>query len=308
MERRRTDQAGGHRAVRVLAVDDDPRYLKYLERVLTRAGFEVSTVDGGCAAIERVKTDRAIDLMLVDLTMPDIDGIETVKRVQSDVERPLYSVLLTAHDATETKVRALESGLDDFITKMTPESEMVARLRSVARRIDHERELQVRNQQLEAMALTDELTGVANRRALFCTGKRLIAENASTAVVLFDLDGFKHINDTYGHRTGDEILAGVAATFRQATRADDLVARLGGDEFVIVLPGLSATDGETAARRIADLLANARWDCGGKQLQLSTSYGVSVSPDDGSSLDPLLNRCDERLYRAKAMARQQRAS
>lgn len=285
--------------LRILAVDDDPSYLRYVKVVLMRAGFHVDVANDGATAIQRVSDGCDIDLLLIDLTMPGIDGIETVRRIQNECRVPgLYTILLTASEGTETKLRALDSGLDDFLTKNSSESEIVAKIRSAARRLEMERRLHLQNEELQTLALTDELTGIANRRALFRAGQEALTSGRALSVVLFDLDRFKQINDTFGHLTGDHILADVAATFKANTRYGDIIGRYGGDEFVLLLPDTGADEAHQISERILDKIRQLSWAISDRQLTVSAQYGIASSVP-GSTLSDLLSRCDEALYRGK---------
>lgn len=298
------------RALRILAVDDDPTYVRRLRVILSRAGFEVDILFDPADAIERVQNDAGIDLLLVDYSMPQMDGIETARRARAASNCPgLYTILLTATDGTDVKLRALEGGFDDFMSKRSSDSEIVAKLRSAARRIAMERRLRVENQALQTLALTDELTGIANRRALFREADQLLGEGRSISVVLFDLDRFKQINDTHGHLTGDRILADVAAALKAHTRVGDVIARYGGDEFVLLLPNTEFDEARTLADRISLRLRELRWTVNGSPLTISAACGVATGSDD---LLTLLAQCDERMYRKKvrelaALAVQQEA-
>jgi diguanylate cyclase (GGDEF)-like protein len=282
--------------VHVLAVDDDRSYLAYLKLVLTRAGFDVTIASDGNAAIDRVQRDESIGLLLVDLKMPTMDGIETLQklRTRTDSDR-LYTILLTAQDNTETKLRALNSGFDDFLPKIAPESEIVAKLRSAARRLNLERRLHIENAQLQALALTDELTGVANRRGLFQAGDEIVAGGRECSVVLFDLDHFKQINDTYGHLAGDQILTEVAACLKKHTRTGDVIARYGGDEFVLLLPDTDEPEARVIAERIARQI-RALQPFFDRTITISASLGVST----GTNIRELFRKCDAECYEGKA--------
>ena len=287
--------------VRILAVDDDAAYLTYLRAVLTRATFDVVVACDGRAAIEHLRaSNHDVDILLIDLTMPAMDGIETVRRIQEEVSRfpGLYTILLTAEDGVATKLRALDSGLDDFLSKTASESEIIAKLRSAARRLEMERRLQVLNEELQTLALTDELTGIANRRALFREAEQILGSNRKLSVVLFDLDRFKQINDTFGHLAGDRILADVATTFREHTRLGDVIARYGGDEFVLLLPDTEAEEGRRIAARIAARIAELEWTLRESPVTVTATFGVA-SAGRGSSLSTLLSECDARLYDRK---------
>ncbi|HEV7922765.1 MAG TPA: diguanylate cyclase [Thermoanaerobaculia bacterium] len=299
--RRRSDDGSEQGSkVRVLAVDDDHAYLRYLELILTRAGFDVVVAFDGLSAIEIIRRDPNIDIVLIDLAMPLMDGLETVQRIQAETTG-IYTILLTAHDGFETKLRALNGGCDDFLTKTTPESEIVAKLRSAARRLELERRLHVENEELERLAYTDELTGIANRRALFRAADEILAAGRHLSVVLFDLDDFKGINDTYGHLMGDRILADVAACLKQNTRIGDVIARYGGDEFVLLLPETTANGARQITDRICQQIADLRWDVAGQTITINVGTGLSTA-GSGSSISTLLAESDAKLYDAK-MAR-----
>lgn len=299
--RRRTDVdvPGNAPKLRILAVDDDPSYLSYLRLVLTRAGFELEIAGDGAAAIERLRRDSQIDLLLIDLAMPGLDGIETVRCIQAESSAPaLYTILLTARASIETKLRALESGLDDFLPKASSDSEIIAKIRSAARRLEMERRLHIQNEELQTLAMTDELTGIANRRALFRAAEDIVRSGRSMAVVLFDLDRFKAINDTYGHLTGDRILADVAATFRANTRYEDIIGRYGGDEFLLLLPDTEVDEARQISDRVLAKIRQLVWTLDSAVLTVSAQRGVGTA-GPGITLADAIASCDEALYRRK---------
>jgi len=294
--RRRTDREDRVEApgLRVLVVDDDLAYLKLLQAVLTRAGFDVVVAEDGIAAIEKLRTDREIGLTLVDLAMPRMDGIETVQRIHAE-ETPqrVYTILHSSFDEVDTRLRALEAGLDDFIPKSAPSSEIVAKLRTAARRLEMERQLHIENRELQTLALTDELTGIPNRRALFRAATEILAKHRTLSVVLFDLDHFKEINDKFGHLEGDRILTEVAAMLKGNTRVDDIIGRYGGDEFLLLMPDTGIKEARAAAQRLRRT-AN---------LPVTMSCGVATSSSPHDTLPDLITACDERLYRNKSARR-----
>jgi two-component system cell cycle response regulator len=303
LARRRSDiEALSETPLRVLAVDDDRMYLKRLQLVLTRAGFDVVTAHDGASALDRIKQDRDISVLLIDLSMPGMDGIETVRHARATCAFPgLYAILLTASDGTEVKLRALDSGLDDFLTKSSADSEILAKLRSAARRLEMERRLHLQNEELQTLALTDELTGISNRRALFREADNILTSGKSLSVVLFDLDKFKAVNDTYGHLMGDRILADVAACLKANTRVGDVIARYGGDEFVLLLPETNTQAARAITDRIREQIAQLRWDVAGHTICINVGTGLSTA-GSGSSISTLLAESDAKLYDAK-MAR-----
>jgi two-component system chemotaxis response regulator CheY len=299
--RRRRDLQPGEAEpkLRILAVDDDEGYLRYLKLVLTRAGFQVEVATNGPAAIEKILDGCEVDLLLIDLMMPLIDGIETVRRIKAECSIPgLYAILLTSSEGVETKLRALNSGLDDFLTKTSSESEILAKIRSAARRLEMERQLHLQNRELQELALTDELTGIANRRALFRAGEAVLAGKRLLSVVLFDLDRFKQINDTFGHLAGDRILADVASSFQANTRYGDMIGRYGGDEFVLLLPDTELDEARLIAERILAKIRQLTWTISDSVLSVSAQFGLAAS-SGSSSLSDLLALCDQALYRGK---------
>jgi two-component system, cell cycle response regulator len=303
LTRRQTDVATGPEPpLRVLAVDDDRMYLKRLQLVLTRAGFDVVTAHDGASALDRIRSDHDVTVLLIDLSMPGMDGIETVRHARESCAFPgLYAILLTASDGTEVKLRALDSGLDDFLTKSSSDSEILAKLRSAARRLEMERRLHLQNEELQTLALTDELTGISNRRALFRAADHILNAGKSLSVVLFDLDRFKQINDTWGHLMGDRILADVAACLKANTRIGDVIARYGGDEFVLLLPETTTEAARAITKRIGEQIAELRWDVAGHTIRVNVGTGLSTA-GSGSSISTLLAESDAKLYDAK-MAR-----
>lgn len=300
--RRRTDyQSDAPHAIHLLAVDDDPAYLRRIRLILERGGFDVRTATDGASALEILRSDLSIEILVIDLKMPGLDGIETVRRVREHSRQPaVYAVLLTSSDGTDVKVRAFDNGLDDFLPKSASDAEIVAKLRSAARRLEMERRLHLENVELQTLALTDELTGIANRRALFRAAESILAAGRTLSVVLFDVDRFKAINDTYGHLTGDRILADVASMFKAHTRVVDVIARYGGDEYVLLLPDTGRAEATTIANRLRSTVAAMGWEVGEATLFVKLTFGVASSAGHPhADLAALLTTCDEALYRRK---------
>ena len=299
--RRKSDVEGTETRLRILAVDDDASYRNYLRLILRRAGFDVIIAVDGAAGLDILRTDDNIDVVLLDLNMPGMTGIEVAQRLKEEKrDERLYTILLTAYDGAENRVRALNNGLDDFLTKLSGESEIIAKIRSAARRLAVERRLSSMNEELQELALTDELTGIANRRALFRAAEEMLRGTGEVSAVLFDLNGFKQVNDTYGHLAGDRILADVAAAFRANTRVGDLVARYGGDEFVLLLPNTPEEDAHVIAQRIVVAVGSLEWTIRDATIvRTSVSYGIASNHGHPMELMPLLAACDDALYRCK---------
>ncbi|MGZ8834049.1 MAG: GGDEF domain-containing protein, partial [Thermoanaerobaculia bacterium] len=180
------------------------------------------------------------------------------------------------------------------------ESEILAKIRSAARRIEMERQLHLQNEELQALALTDDLTGIANRRALFRAGEKILADRRLLTVVLFDLDRFKQINDTFGHLAGDRILADVAASFNNNTRYGDIIGRYGGDEFVMLLPDTDLEEARQLSDRMLAKIRQLTWTISDTVLSVTAQSGIAVS-SGGNTLSDLLTLCDKALYKGKRL-------
>ncbi|MBI4889588.1 MAG: diguanylate cyclase [Acidobacteria bacterium] len=179
-------------------------------------------------------------------------------------------------------------------------------LLAVASKLGLAVETVVRYQQAEDTALTDYLTGLPNARALFSRLReeldRSRTQNEALVVLLADLDGFKGVNDNFGHLAGNSILRGVAKALLQQCRDGDMVARLGGDEFVVVCPHLPAAKALDFAERLKKAVEREGQAQLGAGL-LSASIGVSVSPEDGTEPEQLLAVADHKMYGNKQRAK-----
>ena len=151
-------------------------------------------------------------------------------------------------------------------------------------------------------AITDELTGLGNRRLLYDRLDRAIVDSRGhgpLALLLIDLDGFKEINDSLGHNTGDIVLRQIGPRLRDAIREGDLLARLGGDEFGVLLDGAGADEALTLAARVRKALERPI-EIEGLELLVDASIGVATHPEHGDDAEALLQHADVAMYHAKA--------
>ena len=291
--------------LRLIVIEDDPPYRAYIGALTRRLGFETDTVADGAAALERL-AQIAYDVALIDYQMPRMNGVEVITRVRSDpMMRSLYAVMLTAREDVDTKLVALNTGFDDFVTKASSEPEITAKLIAAKRIAARQRTLDVTIRELYGLATSDELTGVFNRRFLISETERLLAAGTPLSLILFDLDGFKRVNDTFGHLAGDRVLHDVAALFQRNTRTQDLIARYGGDEFVMLLTDLQPGDVETIAARLADDVQALRWIAGADSFAITVTTGVASSvllPQP--AIGQLLAIADRDLYKNKYVREQ----
>jgi diguanylate cyclase (GGDEF)-like protein len=223
--------------------------------------------------------------------------------------RAIPVIMLTGEEDLGRKVEILEKGAADYVTKPFHDKELRARVRIHARLKALQDELRAANDRLAALAVTDDLTGLANRRHF---DRRIVEELQRTrryhtplSLVLADVDHFKHVNDTYGHPMGDEVLRNTARVFGTAVRTTDVLARYGGEEIVLVLPHTDAAGAVVLAERLRTTLAATVHTRDGVRIQKTASFGVASIDGRAEPVtaDELIARADVALYRAKQTGR-----
>ncbi|HEV2722975.1 MAG TPA: diguanylate cyclase, partial [Thermoanaerobaculia bacterium] len=259
--RRRTDtDASALPPPRALVAEDDENYASYIAVLLRRFGFDVTVTSNGVDALAAMQQEQCFDVAVIDFEMPGMNGLELIAALRANAScADMYALMVTGHTELETKVAALRLGCDDFITKNTGDTEMVAKLGAARRLVQRQRRLDAAVRELYGLATRDELTGLFNRRYFFAEAERLLQDGYKINLALFDLDDFKKINDSHGHLAGDQILRDIGGLFLRSTRADDLIARYGGDEFVLVASQMTIDEVNAIATRISVEIAALRW-------------------------------------------------
>jgi len=299
--RRRSDvQGGAAPPLRALIVDDAEHYRKYAATLLRRLGFSVTTASDGAEAMQLVAAG-AFDLLVIDCEMPRMGGLELIEFVRTSEHcAESFALMLTGREDVETKIQALRLGFDDFVVKSMPDVEIVAKIGAARRLVARQRRLDAAVRELYGLATRDELTGLFNRRFFFTEAERRMAERQAIGIVLFDLDDFKHVNDTYGHLAGDRILRDVGALFLKRTRHEDLIARYGGDEFVMLVASAIPAEVERMAQRIVDEASSMQWTIGSDTFRVGMTFGYAASVLlEEPSLEQLLTAGDRDLYKNK---------
>jgi two-component system, cell cycle response regulator len=302
-------------AARILIVDDHEDNVELLRARLESWGYETESARDGAEALNTIETTLP-DLVLLDIMMPKIDGIEVARRVKNNPDLPFIPIIMqTALDSTENKVEGLEAGADDYITKPIDFPELKARLRSMLRikRLqeeveERERELMEANERLRYMSQTDALTGLENRRhieirleELFEHAKRL---KEPFCCVMVDLDRFKSVNDTYGHQAGDAVLKQLARILKQEVREIDHAARYGGEEFMLLLAGTVLDAGVVFAERVRKAIEAHTFTFDSLSIHRTASFGIAGWPHPRiTHSDGLVKAADESLYVAKETGR-----
>ena len=291
-------------SVHVAVIDDSRADARFLERLMTNLSgwkIEVTIYDSPDDAFIHFKA-LPPDVLIIDylLGMGRMNGIEVMERFQADGLNTAL-ILMTGHGGEKVAADALRAGAMDYLIKDSLTAENLARsLRYVCeRKKSHEA--------LQELALSDPLTGLANRndfnRRLDDALKIANREGTSIALMLLDLDKFKNINDTFGHLIGDEFLKLVADVLNETTREIDTVARFGGDEFAVILTNLKNTErvAQAAERIVRSLSKPITID--GCLIKSGTSAGISLYPKDATEIEELFEYADKALYAAKADGR-----
>lgn len=296
----------------ILVADDEPINRSLIQRRLEREGYRVFTAENGRVAVE-VARETLPDLIILDVMMPEMDGLEACRLIKEDERtHDLPVIFLSARDETEMKVNGLSLGANDYISKPFKAEELMARV-SVSIRLKRERD-QLRASAEEAKAsaeiaheraMTDALTGLLNRYGLQRALQREQAEarryQRPLSCLLIDLDNFKYVNDTFGHAAGDSALQQIADILSKAVRGSDMVFRYGGEEFLVLLPETNLEGAAALAEKIR-LAADAQLFGAGHIFPLTLSAGVATLSEHESGHD-MIARADMALYHAKAQGR-----
>ena len=284
----------------ILIVEDSSVNGKLCERLLNKNGYETAVCTDGESAIEFVNTNSP-DLILLDIVMPGIDGYEFCQVMKNNPKiKHTPIIFLSAMNDEKSIIKGFENGAVDYITKPFRHQELIARTKTHV-------DLKRTKEKLMRMAITDELTGLVNRRYFM---GRLLHEYERTkryesvfTVLMIDLDYFKKINDTYGHQTGDTVLRAVSDAMKQSLRLPDIIGRIGGEEFAIILPETDISAaliiGDRLRKRV-EALDMPQKNC---NIKITISIGASQSSKDDMSIDDVLQRSDAALYRAKENGR-----
>lgn len=319
----------------ILIIDDSKPIRRALKAILEEAGYhDVLTASSAIEGLEMLqaqidlKKRAATDLILMDIIMPEMDGLEAVRTIKSDSALTNIPIIIVSAFDDDSKIEhAFDAGAIDFISKPVRKMELKARVRSVLKlkeemdkRIAREQEmvqlnkkLEKANQKLQAISNTDGLTGIANRRQfdqLFeKEWRRCLRNQQAISLIMGDIDFFKAYNDNYGHLEGDHCLRKVAqALSRCIKRPADLVARYGGEEFVTLLPdtdtGGAAEVADSMRRKVLALCIEHADSPIAEHVSISLGT-ATVTPSPGLASSVLIDYADRALYLAKSEGRNQ---
>ena len=293
---------------KVLIVDDSRLIAHVGKTILKASGHEVLVASDGQAGVETAKAEIP-DLILLDVIMPVMDGYEVCQHLKADDRtKEIPIIMLTSKAETADKVKGLQMGALDYVTKPFDEAELVARVNIHLRLKELYVTVQEKNRQLQDMANRDGLTGLYNHRYFheqlaqdFLRARRY-HENLSC--ILLDIDFFKKFNDTHGHQTGDVVLRIIGRLIQESIRDSDLAARYGGEEFALILYHTDAQGGVEVADRLRRTVEENQIHDKGAALRVTISVGIATFPDEKIGDAKTLIECaDKALYQAKANGR-----
>jgi diguanylate cyclase (GGDEF)-like protein len=302
------------RGGRILIADDEPANRDLLRRRLECEGHDVVEARNGVEVLALLK-EQSCDLVLLDIMMPDMDGFQTLANLKQEPQlRELPVIMISALDELRSVVRCIEMGAEDYLPKPFNRVLLRARigaslekkwLRDRERRKTEELQqalglLEKARAELSVHASQDALTGLANRRSVDSHLEFRTHRETPFSVVYIDLNGFKKINDTYGHQAGDDLLKQVGERLRLAFRSIDIVGRWGGDEFVALVDP-SIADSQTQVSRIAELFSKKFLISSGEtEQQVSIGAAVGIANwRPGETVIEVLQRADAEMYEQK---------
>jgi two-component system cell cycle response regulator len=289
----------------ILVVEDNDKDALLLLRQLEHEPYFIKRVANGEAAI-RAALNVQIDVMILDIMLPGMDGFEVCRRVKSDDQlNNIQIVMLTSLRDLDCRIQGTEVGADDYLVKPVDQRELNARVQALVKKKRYIDKLQNRYETALNRAICDDMTGLYNhgyfKRFLEVEIKRSQRQDHPISLLLLDLDNFKVVNDRLGHLAGDRILIQVAQKLKESIREIDFAARYGGEEFAVILPYAGITEAREVAERIRNAITTVVASSGraAESLPVSASIGVSICPDDGADVQTLLRRADEVMYLAK---------
>lgn len=294
---------------KVLLVDDSRQARVALKDALKDVFSVFIEAEDGIAAIKAFVEEKP-GFIITDIEMPSINGyrfISTIRGMEDGKDVPIILISGTK-DSLKKKLTGFNLGASDFVLKPFEGEELIARVKSLVKMRNLMDELKEKNALLEKLAVTDELTGLHNRRHFFEAVKEQLAlglrHGFKMACLLIDIDHFKKINDTYGHAAGDEVLKKLGSLLSSCKREGEILARFGGEEFIMCLFNTDTGHARLAAERFRKLVADHDFSSVYPGLRITVSIGLALFPQERvTSIDSLIRTADEAMYASKTGGR-----
>ena len=293
---------------RILVVDDVPANIEILLAILGDIYDVLVAIDGETAL--EIADEEQLDLILLDVVMPDMNGYSVCEALKKDVKTKNVPVIFITAVTDEVSIeRAYAVGGIDYVTKPFKPKELRARIKRELQMQALISDLAQSQRELERLATTDALSGLYNRyyfskisNELFMLAKR---NQRAMSIVILDIDNFKKINDMYGHGVGDEVIKHIAKTLKDVTRQSDVICRWGGEEFLLLLPETDDEGAYTIAQNIRKVIEQSNVSVNRElEIQYRASFGVSVvDNNDAKGIEKAIHNADQALYEAKELGR-----
>ena len=291
----------------VLIIDTDARHAERIRNYLSPE-HQVDILTQPADAVFQV-SGANYELALVSMSLDDFDPLRVCSQVRTVEHTRNLPIILMADPADKPRVvRALDLGINDFIHRPVERNELMARVRTQIRRYRYGQELRQSVNNTMAMAVTDELTGLYNRRYferhLHVMLSKAQEQERDLALMILDIDHFKAVNDSHGHNIGDAVLREFSARLRRNIRGVDLACRFGGEEFVVLMPDTDFAQADAVAERVRHSIGEKSFDVGTpRPLSVTVSVGVSLNDSRADTPESMVKRADVALYRAKREGR-----
>lgn len=314
----------------IMLVDDNQFNLLFVKNQLESAGYKVTTSLGGLKLFEMLNY-KLPDLILLDITMPDMDGITVCKKLkENEIYKSIPVIFLTANEKVEAIIEGFQSGGVDYIKKPFIKEELLMRIKThinlketqselnetikilsnkndeisrqntVIKKINDE--LKTLSSELKKSAYTDALTGLFNRRFMLPRLKEELMKyermKLPFSVVMSDIDYFKKVNDTYGHNIGDNVLVELSIILKKESKSTDIVCRWGGEEFLTLLPETDKHSAIEYANRVLNRLRGKSFKAGDRRFNVTATIGISIC-NEKISTEELIKRADDAMYEGK---------
>ncbi len=288
-----------NREIKVMVVYDSRVLREHVADLLSIHRYKVLQAKDGLEALEVLKNNPDIKLIVADYAMPNMDGLELTERIRRNITKEELAIIgLSVQGDNRLSAMFIKNGANDFLYTPFQSEEFYCR---VTQNMDLLEQIEaIRNS-----AIKDYLTGLYNRRHFFDVGNTVLANarrsDVPIALAMMDIDHFKRVNDTYGHDVGDDILAKISEVMSQRVRKADLLARFGGEEFCIMATHVTEEQAEAFFNELRELIASASIPVGENPLSVTISIGVCAGSRE--SLDEMITIADGKLYEAKESGR-----
>ncbi len=294
--------------MKILIVDDEKVSQLAIKRALEKEKYKVDICNTGEKALEVFKKDKDIRVMILDLGLPDMDGITLAREIRRvSFSRYVYILILLSDEKTNI-YDVMQAGADDYIMEPFNDDIFTFRIKAGIRKLETEDKLVKAQKELIRLVKEDPLTALLNRRAFLDEAikqvDRASRENQPVSIIMVDIDDFGQINESYGNNLGDRVLLEFADRLRFGCRPYDIIGRYGGEEFFVLLPNTKAANAIKVAKRLRSATTKKYYDLQGYNIKVTACFGVSyITPDIGPKdrqIDGLIKKSEIALNKAKA--------